>query len=239
MKSIYFDLDDTLIYTQYKFNQAAVQCLQALNECFGVDNPHPKMVMDHFIDLELNNAEEFGFKKIRFANSWVNTYRYFVDRLDYDYDKEMENKIWEIANQVNEPPFLAREDAFKAIKKVRPLAKEMFIYTMGDKAVQEDKVRALPKDMINYFDDLIVVPKKDINSFKKVMDDRHPKSCVMVGNSARSDIFPAIKNGAYAIHIPTETWTYDLHHEPFYYPRLYTIPSIKQLPTILKAINEE
>ena len=61
----------------------------------------------------------------------------------------------------------------------------------------------------------------------------------MVGNSARSDILPAVKNGAFAVHIPTETWTYDTHDEPFYYSRLYTIPTIKQLPSILKLIQDE
>jgi putative hydrolase of the HAD superfamily len=237
MKSIYLDLDDTLIYTQYKFNQAAIDCMAAMSVHFTVDNPHPKLVMDHFINLELENAENFGFQKVRFANSWVETYRFFTERLDREYDTAMEQRIKEIANQVNEPPFVPVKNAAKAIERTRPLAKEMFILTMGDPAVQQAKIDSLPREITEAIDDVFIVSKKSADILKEIIGDRDPRDCVMVGNSARSDIAPAVKVGTYAVHIPTETWMYDAHGESFYYNRLYTIPGIKQLPTIIKAIN--
>ena len=238
MKTLYVDLDDTLIYTQYKFNQASVDCMKAINHFFGVSNPHPKAVVDHFIDLELDNASKFGFKKIRFANSWVETYRFFVERLDCEYDLAVEDQIFEIANQVNEPPFIMCDGADEAIADALKYTKDFFILTMGDESVQKAKIETLPSIIQDNIREIYVVAKKDTNTFKEIIGKRNPKDCVMIGNSLRSDIVPAVKTGAYAVHIPVETWTYDIHNEPIYYNKLYTIPSIKQLPNILKAINE-
>jgi putative hydrolase of the HAD superfamily len=113
----------------------------------------------------------------------------------------------------------------------------MFILTMGDPSVQQVKIASLPREIADAIDDVFVISKKSEEALREAIGGRDPRECVMVGNSARSDIAPAVKVGAYAVHIPTETWMYDVHGETFYYNRLYTIPSIKQLPTIIKAIN--
>ena len=239
LKSIYFDLDDTLIYTKHKFNQAMVDCLQEFNNFFGVDNPHPKNVLDYLLNLETINVETLGFDKGRFPDSMIQTYKYFTDRLGYEYTEQMEQRIISISNKVNEPPFLVQPSAIEVLKTIRPEVDEMFIYTMGSSSVQNEKAKALSQEVLELFNDVIVVSKKDTQTFKSILDKRDPKNCIMVGNSARSDIFPAVKVGSFAVHIPTETWNYDVHPEPFYYNRLYTIPSIKQLPSILKIIQED
>lgn len=238
MRSIYFDLDDTLIYTQYKFNDAALDCIKVINRNLGYSCPHPKAVLDYFIELELSNAEKYGFQKIRFANSWVETYKFFAERLDMEIDPELSNQIFEIANQVNEPPFIVCPEVEEALRQASKEIEEMFIFTMGDPKVQQAKIDALPGNVRNFFKDFYIVPKKTVEAFKEVLGERNPKECIMVGNSVRSDILPAIGTGVYVIHVPAETWMYESHSDPYYYNRLYTIPSIKHLPNILKAIQE-
>lgn len=239
MKNIFFDLDDTLLHTQYKYNEAALECMSAFSDFFSVATPHPKMIMDHFTALELTNAKKFGFNENRFASSWVNTYRFFSDRLGLDACSEAEEKLYDIANKVNCPPFVYMESAPNVLNFIRDKVDEMFILTMGDTRVQSSKIDAMPDGMKELFDGFHIVSKKDAEEFKKIIAHRDPKECIMVGNSPRSDILPAIANGAYAVHIPTDTWLYDVHSEPFYYNKLYTIPSLKQLPNILRAIQED
>ena len=160
MKSIYFDLDDTLIYTKHKFNQAMVDCLQEFNVFFGVNNPHPKNVLDHLLKLEIANVESLGFEKGRFMDSMINTCKFFADRLGYEYTADMDTRIQKIANQVNEPPFLIQPRALEVLELIRPMVDEMFVYTMGSPSVQMEKVNSFPPAILDLFSDIIVVPKR-------------------------------------------------------------------------------
>lgn len=233
--TFYFDLDDTLIFTQYKYNNAAMNCTAVLLREFGLHAPHPKSVLDHFASVDLRNTEKHGFRRSRFAASWQETYDHFAAAIGVAVREQTREEIEAIVATVTNPPFLVKPEAEAVLSQLRPLAAEMFILTMGEERVQRNKVTALPVEVQRVFDGVIVVPRKDEKCFRKAMDGRDPSRCVMVGNSMRSDVLPAIASGAWAVYLPFETWAYE-RLEPLTSDRLFTVQSLKQLPRVMKGI---
>lgn len=233
--TFYFDLDDTLIFTQYKYNNAAMECARAILREFGLHAPHPKSVLDHFAEVDLRNAERHGFRRSRFASSWQETYAHFCGNLGQEPRPVIQQELEAIVATVTSPPFLVKPEAEQVLAQVRLLAREVFILTMGDDRVQREKVAHLPTAIQQSFDDVLVVPRKDEKVFRKALGDRNPERVVMVGNSMRSDVLPAIAAGAWAVYLPFETWAYE-RVEPLASERLFTVQSLKQLPRVLRGI---
>ena len=54
---------------------------------------------------------------------------------------------------------------------------------------------------------------------------------VMAGNSMKSDVLPALEDGAWAVHIPYAiTWAHELADAPEGHPRFGALDSIADLP---------
>jgi putative hydrolase of the HAD superfamily len=65
-----------------------------------------------------------------------------------------------------------------------------------------------------------------------------PERALMVGNSLRSDILPALAAGAFAIHVPHElTWIYEHVEEAVAHPRLFVEEHIRKVVDRIEIIN--
>jgi putative hydrolase of the HAD superfamily len=61
----------------------------------------------------------------------------------------------------------------------------------------------------------------------------------MVGNSLRSDIWPALAAGAWAVHIPSEfEWARERAQSPVDQPRFATLDAFARLPGWLASIDD-
>ena len=61
----------------------------------------------------------------------------------------------------------------------------------------------------------------------------HPSELLMVGNSLKSDIAPALAVGAWAVHIPFHvTWQLE-HFDDIEHVRLFKIKQFSELPNCL------
>ena len=80
-----------------------------------------------------------------------------------------------------------------------------------------------------------ITADKSEKEFRELCEHLHiaPHELLMVGNSLKSDIAPALAIGAQAVHIPFHvTWQLE-HHEDFEHPRMVKLESISQLPDLL------
>ena len=63
---------------------------------------------------------------------------------------------------------------------------------------------------------------------------------MMVGNSLKSDILPALEAGSWAVHVPHElTWALEHAEEPVDAPRYQRLPSLGPLPALLGSLQDE
>ncbi|MCX7668766.1 MAG: HAD family hydrolase, partial [Anaerolineae bacterium] len=64
-----------------------------------------------------------------------------------------------------------------------------------------------------------------------------PDRAMMIGNSLKSDVIPALDCGAWGIHVPHDlTWALEHADAPASHPRFRVIETLGKLPELLRAI---
>jgi putative hydrolase of the HAD superfamily len=107
----------------------------------------------------------------------------------------------------------------------------LVLITKGDLMDQERKLAA--SGLGDLFAAVEIVSEKDRHTYDRVFA-RHgtgADEAVMVGNSMRSDILPALEAGAWAVHIPYSiTWAHEIAEAPEGHARYGALNSIDELP---------
>ena len=109
----------------------------------------------------------------------------------------------------------------------------MVLFTKGELQDQENKLRR--SGLLGYFDDVEITSDKSQAEFRALCERQHihPSELLMVGNSLKSDVAPALAVGASAVYVPFHvTWQLE-HVEEFDHPRLIKIARISELPAVL------
>ena len=116
----------------------------------------------------------------------------------------------------------------------------LVLVTKGDLMDQERKLAA--SGLGELFSGVEIVSEKDRSTYERVFA-RHgtgPDEGVMVGNSMRSDVLPALEAGAWGVHIPYEvTWAHELADAPEGHPRYVTLARFDELPEWLARIDRD
>ena len=61
---------------------------------------------------------------------------------------------------------------------------------------------------------------------------------MMIGNSMRADVVPALEAGAWGIHVPSEhVWALDLHDDPAEAGRFRRVASLPDVLPIVRDIG--
>jgi putative hydrolase of the HAD superfamily len=103
------------------------------------------------------------------------------------------------------------------LKKLRTLIEEstevgeaplrLVCFTKGELQDQENKLKR--SGLLPFFDDVEITSDKTQREFRALCEHQHihPSELLMIGNSLKSDIAPALAIGAWGIHIPFHvTW---------------------------------
>lgn len=111
----------------------------------------------------------------------------------------------------------------------------LILVTKGDLFDQERKLAA--SGLADYFAAIEIVSDKSPETYARIFAQHTegPEHTVMVGNSLRSDILPALAAGAFAIYVPHDlTWSYERAEEPRDQPRY---ARIEHLGTLAETIE--
>jgi putative hydrolase of the HAD superfamily len=110
----------------------------------------------------------------------------------------------------------------------------LIVITKGDLFDQERKLASSGLDP--YFDAVEIVTEKTPDTYRKLFA-RHgpgPERAMMIGNSLKSDILPALAAGSFAVHVPHElTWALELAEEPAGHPRFRKVGRLAEVPRLL------
>jgi len=212
IRNIFFDLDDTIIITQERYNNATKKCIKIMEEEFGLDKEERKNIKLAFKTYDAKRMIELKkFNINRFTYSWYDVYEEYCERFDKEINPSVKRKIKDITTDVWSPPFDIYEGVVETIKSLKtefPISK-IHILTLGDPDVQKEKIKSLPEEVRNHIDRIYVVENKSQKTFERVLKGLNPERCVMIGNSERSDIEPALNVGMKAIHMKNPTWELD------------------------------
>ncbi|MFB7139951.1 HAD family hydrolase [Gottfriedia sp. NPDC056225] len=221
-----FDLDDTLIQTQAAFRQNIDLCADLVYEVLG-----GKVIINDIkevfnkIDLEL--IKELGFSKKRYPFAWGSTLEFFIKKYNIEISSTAIEQLQSLAKMIFQENVPLQSDTFIIEElAIHKDVASMTILTLGEKDVQTKRV--MDTGLVQYFDEVIITQKKDINIYFEL--NKKLSNPVMIGNSLRSDIVPAIDAGMKAIHIIRDSWSYDeIEHNH----RIDSIQSLDELKLLL------
>lgn len=122
-----------------------------------------------------------------------------------------------------------------AIEALAPDADIMLI-TKGDLIDQERKLAA--SGLGDLFDGVEIVSDKTIETYSHIFARRESRHQMMVGNSLKSDVIPAIEAGGWGVHVPHElTWAYEHATPPVTHRRFRQITTLSDLPDLIETLN--
>ncbi|SEQ02295.1 putative hydrolase of the HAD superfamily [Devosia sp. YR412] len=116
----------------------------------------------------------------------------------------------------------------------------LILITKGDVIDQERKLAA--SGLAEYFAAIEIVPDKTAAVYARIFA-RHTDGAertVMVGNSLRSDILPALEAGSFAVYVPHEmNWSHEHADEPVNNPRYARITHLGELAETLAQLDAQ
>ena len=107
------------------------------------------------------------------------------------------------------------------------------VFTKGELLDQENKLRR--SGLARYFDVVSIVSDKTQEAYLHLCDQLSvsPDQLLMVGNSFKSDVAPALEIGAWAVHVPFHTqWAHELTEE-YEHERLRRVENIRDIIGLL------
>lgn len=200
------DLDDTLAPDQKHYDKAKDELAELIQD-YGCSKSK-KEIIEYLDDIDADNYEEMGVTKTRFAQSCHQTAIELVGT-------QAGQEAWNIGRSVfMNPEEYGEIGTFEGyaefIEAIQANADHSLVLTAGVKDIQKDKVNGL--ELHNDFDEIKIVPSGGKQNVLEQLDSKYDQ-VIHIGNSARSDIEPALDAGVSAIHINTNDWLADQEQE--------------------------
>ncbi len=216
-KVIAFDADDTLWDCQSYFEQVE-------NRLYQLIAPYCENPAAELFKTESGNMADLGYGCKAFTISIIETaLRVAGSHVDAGQLSDLLAACKQLL-QLPATPLPGVEETLDRIDGYRKVC-----FTKGELQDQENKLKR--SGLLRYFDDVEITSDKGQKEFLALCDHQqiHPSELLMVGNSLKSDIAPALAIGAWAIHIPFHvTWQLE-HFEEFDHERLKKIEQFSEL----------
>ena len=235
IKAIAFDADDTLWALQNYFEEVEHEYCELLSE-YG----NEKEISAALLETEGKNMSDLGYGCKAFTISLVE------NAVKVSHGKVGANVIAQIVDlgksllHLDAKPLEGVEKTIACLKDRfiqnagnASLKYKLAVFTKGELMDQENKLWR--SGLQRYFDVVSIVSDKTPEAYRRLCRELEvsPAELVMVGNSFKSDIAPALKIGASAVHIPFHTtWAHEKTEE-FEHPKLRRISRFEELLDIL------
>lgn len=227
--TIGFDADDTLWQNEQFFRLTEERFVDLLK-----DHTDPKELPARLLAAEKRNLGLYGFGIKGFTLSMIET------ALEVTGGNLPPSVIAEILAAGREmlghpvEPLPNVQDTLEALAGRFRLV----MITKGDLFDQERKLAA--SGLGDFFTAIEIVSDKTMSTYERIFSQHGdgPSRSLMVGNSLKSDIVPALAAGSWGVYVPHAlTWSFEHHEKPEDHPRFHEIADLGQLETLLCKIT--
>ena len=227
IRVIAFDADDTLWDCQSHFEEVE-------NMLYNIIGPYCMDPKHELFVTESNNMEDLGYGCKAFTISVMET---ALRVCGNDLSATQLSELLEAGKHLLQLPATPLPGVEETLQRLsvacRTSTLKLVCFTKGELQDQENKLRR--SGLGKYFDHVEITSNKTEKEFLALCRhlDIEPQELLMVGNSLKSDIAPALAIGAQAVHIPFHvTWQLEVH-EDIEHERMVKLESISQLPELL------
>ena len=223
LRVIAFDADDTLWDCQSHFE--AVE-----NHLYGLIAPYCEDPARELYHTESNNIADLGYGCKAFTISIVET----ALRVAGEHLSASElSELLSHSKSLLHLPATPLPEVEETLQRLQAYPYRLVVFTKGELQDQENKLRR--SGLSKYFSHVEITSNKTEEEFQQLCEhlDILPTELLMVGNSLKSDIAPALTIGAWAVHIPFHvTWQLE-HFEDIEHERLTKITHFNEIIKIL------
>jgi putative hydrolase of the HAD superfamily len=233
-KVIGFDADDTLWVNEPYYRETEDLFCDLLSDF----EPHEKVSRELF-RTEMQNLDLYGFGTKAFMLSLIET---ALKVSDYKVSPAKIQEIIQLGKAQLDKPIQMLEGARTVLEELSHLEYTLIVATKGDLLDQERKLQK--SNLEAYFHHIEIMSNKKESDYLKLLKhlEIQPEDFLMIGNSMKSDIYPVLNIGGYAIHIPFHiTWQHEevadieMDHEHF-----QAVENISLVPGLLtKGVNNK
>ncbi len=229
LTTIGFDADDTLWQNEHFYRMTEKRFAALLAEHAEADH-----LMARLLEAEKRNLQHYGFGIKGFTLSMIETAIEVTEgRVPASVIKEILEAGREMLSHPVEPLPHVRETLERVAGAYRIL-----LITKGDLFDQERKLAQ--SGLGDLFDAVEIVSDKNVSTYERIFT-RHgdgPERSMMVGNSLKSDVVPAIKAGSWGVYVPHGlTWALEHAEAPVNEPRFKELKHLGELIGLIEQIS--
>ncbi len=229
LTTIGFDADDTLWQNEH-FYRLTEQRFAALLTDFA----EAEHLSARLLEAEKRNLGHYGFGIKGFTLSMIET---AIEVTDGRVPASVIGGILGAGREMLRHPVETLPQVRETLAELAG-AYRLVLITKGDLFDQERKLAA--SGLGDFFAAVEIVSDKTEATYERVFT-RHadgPARAMMVGNSLKSDIVPAIAAGSWAVYVPHDlTWVIEHVEEPAGASRYRRIGQIGELRDVLAALD--
>ena len=229
ISTIGFDADDTLWQNETFFRLTEQRFTDLLSE----HGAH-EVISARLLEAERRNLRFYGFGVKGFTLSMIET---AVEVTNGQVSASVIGEILGYGRQMLQNPVETLPHARETLDALAGRYRILLI-TKGDLFDQERKLAQ--SGLGDYFSAVEIVSDKTPSVYERIFT-RHgdgPARAVMVGNSLKSDVVPAIRAGSWGVYVPHDlTWVLEHEEAPEADPRFRRIADLGQLPALLSQMT--
>lgn len=228
LQTIGFDADDTLWHNERFFVLTQERFADLLRDYAEKDH-----LAERLIEAERRNIGHYGFGVKGFVLSMIET---AIEVTEGRGPASVISDLMAAGRDMLAHPIELLPHAQEAVEAVADTHRVLLI-TKGDLLHQERKLAQ--SGLGDLFDGVEIVSDKQPDTYARIFGalPGGAGAAMMVGNSMKSDVVPAIEAGAWGVHVPHDlAWALE-HAEPPNAPRFRTLTDLGNLPDLVEEIG--
>jgi putative hydrolase of the HAD superfamily len=229
LTTIGFDADDTLWQNEHFYRLTEARFADLLGQ--DVD---ATVLSARLLEAAKRNLKLYGFGIKSFTLSMIET---AVEVTGGAVPGTAIGEILAIGRELLSHPIELLPHARETVEALAG-SYRLVLITKGDLFDQERKIAQ--SGLGGLFDAVEIVSDKDVSTYARIFSrygDRLEQS-MMVGNSLKSDIVPAIEAGGWGVFVPHElTWAAEHADAPQHHPRFRQVVHLGELAAVIAEIE--
>lgn len=229
LTTIAFDADDTLWHNERFFHLTQGYFADLL-----ADYTDRETLMARLLEAERRNLGQYGFGIKGFVLSMIET---AIEVTEERVPASVIGELLRAGQEMLDHPIELLPHAREAVEAVAQTHRVLLI-TKGDLLHQERKLAQ--SGLGDMFDGVEIVSNKTPDVYQRIFDAHGdgPSSAMMIGNSMRSDVVPAVETGAWGVFVPHGLeWEIEKADPPHTAPRYRAIDDLGAVPDLIAEIG--
>lgn len=227
--TIGFDADDTLWQNEAFFRLTQDRFVRLL-----ADHAQPAHLHDRLLAAERRNLGHYGFGVKGFTLSMIET---AIEVTDGRVSGSVIAEIMAAGREMLSHPIELLPHAEQSVRALAASHRVLLI-TKGDLLDQERKLAQ--SGLGDLFHGVEIVSDKTAAVYAGIFA-RHgavAETAMMVGNSLKSDVLPAIAAGGWGVHVPHGlTWALEQADAPIGHSRFHSLADLGALPDLVAQLD--